>query len=74
LEKANRLTHVVALVIEGLSSEDFVLNEDLFPKLTEHFKNKVEFMAPSYYGRDIVQELSCIPLTNAQKETILQSM
>jgi len=63
----------VALVVEGMTSEDFLTYEHLFPKLTEHFSDRVEFMSPIYYGRDVVQELSCIPLTNSQKEAILQS-
>lgn len=31
-------------------------------------------MAPAYYDREVSQELSCIPLSNAQKEAILKGM
>ncbi len=32
---------------------------------------RVELLAPEYYGRSVAQELSCVPISNAQKQAIL---
>lgn len=72
LQKAQRLTHILTLIVEGVTSREFVSYEHLFPNLTSQFSDRVEVVAPAYYGRDVAEELSCIPLSNAQKEAILQ--
>ena len=64
---------MVALVLEGLSATDFMVNEHLFPHLKRHFENRVEILAPSHYGSGVPQELASVPLSINQKHKILES-
>jgi len=71
MQKCNRLTNIVTLIIEGITSQDFFTHEHLFPKLTANFPDRVEVMSPIYYGSDPIYELACVPLTTSQKNAIL---
>jgi len=71
LDKYNRLTHIVALVLEGLSCHDFFTYEHLFPKLTAIFPDRVEVCGPSHYGNEVAEEMACVPISNIQKRNIL---
>lgn len=73
IQKHNNLTHIVVLIVEGLSVNDLLLNEHLFPKLTSSFPDRVEVLAPTHYGSEISQELAAVPLSVTQKDKLLRS-
>lgn len=71
LEKHNKITHTVILVIEGLTSYDFTSNESLFIKTKGIFEHQLEVVLPRYQKNKIVEELSCVPLTQSHKEQLI---
>lgn len=66
LERFNRLNTTCVLVIENISLYHFVANESMFPFLSSTMEHKVEVLAPNSYNRDVVKELSMVPLTGTQ--------
>jgi RNA exonuclease 1 len=72
LEKANRITHSVILVIEGLTSYNFLSNESLFVKTKGIFENQLEVVLPKFRKNKIIEELSAVPLTQAHKEILIK--
>lgn len=72
MEKINKLTHSVILVIEGLSSYHFTSNESKFVKTKQIFEHQLEVMLPKYVKGKLIEELSCIPLTQSYKEKLIR--
>lgn len=72
LEKANKVSHTVILVIEGLTSYSFTSNESLFVKTKEIFEHQLEIVLPRYQKNRIVEELSSVPLTQSYKEKLIK--
>lgn len=66
LERFNRLNTTCVLVIEDISLYHFVANESMFPFLSSTLEHKIEILAPNSYHRDVVKELSMVPLTGTQ--------
>ena len=64
---------MVVLVVEGVTSTEFLDNEHLFPSITSEFPHRIEVHAPVHYGSCAAAEFSCFPVTHAQKEHILKS-
>lgn len=72
LEKPNKITHTVILVIEGLTSYNFMANESLFVKTKGIFEHQLEVILPKYEPNKIIQELSYVPLTQSHKEKLIK--
>lgn len=72
LEKPNKLVHTVILVIEGLTSYNFTSHESLFIKTKEIFDDQLEIVLPNYQKNRIIEELSCVPLTQSHKEQLIK--
>ncbi|XP_069701462.1 uncharacterized protein Rexo5 isoform X2 [Periplaneta americana] len=72
LEKYNRLSHTVVLLIEGLSLYDFQAHESLFPAITDNFSNRIEIITPLAYNGSIIEEMAAAPLTGTQKDRLLK--
>lgn len=72
LEKTNRITHTVILVIEGLTSYCFSSNESLFIKTKGIFEDQLEVILPKYEKNQILEELSSVPLTQSFKDQLIQ--
>lgn len=72
LEKINKITHSVVLVIEGLSGFTFSANESLFLKTKSIFEHQLEVVLPKYERGKIIQELSFVPLTQSYKENLIR--
>lgn len=68
LEKVAKVTQVSVLVVEGVNLEDFVRHKSHFKECSAIFQNILHFVAP--YER-IMEELACVPLTEAQKNILL---
>lgn len=72
LEKPNRITHTVVLVIEGLTSYNFMANESLFVKTKGIFEHQLEVHLPKYERNKILQALTYVPLTQSHKEMLIR--
>lgn len=72
IEKYNKISHTVVLVIEGISLYDFQSHESLCTNITEHFPNKVEVITPVTYNGNLIQELAAVPLTGTHKNRLLK--
>lgn len=72
LQKPNKITHTVILVIEGLTSYNFMANESLFVKTKSIFEHQLEVILPKYEQNKIIQELSLVPLTQSHKERLIK--
>lgn len=72
LEKANKVSHTVILVIEGLTAYSFMSNENLFVETKAIFEHQLEIVLPKYQKNRIVEELSCVPLTQSHKEKLIK--
>lgn len=71
LEKPNKITHTVILVIEGLTSYNFMANESLFVKTKGIFEDQLEVILPKTHKNKLIEELSYVPLTQSHKEILI---
>lgn len=72
LEKPNKITHTVILVIEGLTSYNFIANESLFVKTKGIFEDQLEVILPKSHKCRLIEELSYVPLTQSHKEMLIK--
>ena len=72
LEKPNKITHTVILVIEGLTSYNFIANESLFVKTKGIFEDQLEVILPKSHKCKLIEELSYVPLTQSHKEMLIK--
>lgn len=68
LEKSAKLTHTTVLLIEGITSEDFVKFEDDFKDCKKIFNHILQVVVPS---DRLVDELACVPLSDTHKDILL---
>jgi RNA exonuclease 1 len=61
----------VVLVIEGLSLYEFQAHESMFPVITDVFKYRAEVITPLAYNGSLVEELAAFPLTETQKNRLV---
>ena len=75
MEKWNKLTHVICLVVDGIGSEDFLAQRDLDAahSVSGIFPSKVEVISPASYGSNMAVEMSLLNV-NKTREKILKSM
>lgn len=68
LEKSAKLTHTTVLLIEGLTSDDFVEFEADFKECKKIFHHILQVVVPS---DRLVDELACVPLSDTHKDILL---
>lgn len=68
LQKSTKLTHTNVLLIEGLTSDDFVEFEADFKECKRIFRNILQVVVPSHR---LVDELACVPLSDTHKDILL---
>lgn len=71
-EKANKVSHSVILVIEGLTSYNFMANESLFVKTKGIFEHQLEVVLPKYQKNCLLEELCYVPLTQSHREKLIK--
>lgn len=72
LEKYNKISHTVVLVVEGLSLYHFVAYESLFPHISSKLVHRVEVVTPCAYGGSVIEDLAAVPITGAQCDKLLK--
>jgi len=59
------------LVVEGLTSYSFSANESLFVQTKGIFEDQLEVVMPKYQKNKLIQELSCVPLTQSYRSQLI---
>ncbi|XP_068618475.1 RNA exonuclease 5 [Battus philenor] len=72
LEKCDYINQITCIVLEGLSIQDWEkYNETMF-NANKIFNNFVEILTPSVYNGSLVKELALVPLSEIDKESLIQ--
>ncbi|KAF7995515.1 hypothetical protein HCN44_006622 [Aphidius gifuensis] len=72
LEKFNKVSHTVVLVVEGLSLLHFNNNETVFTNVNKNLEHRMEIVTPATYGGSIVEDLAAVPLTGTEKNKLIK--
>lgn len=72
LERGDRITQTNCLIIEGLSIKHWEKYKDELEHTKKVFNDFVEILTPSIYNGSLVQELALVPLSEAEKDSIIQ--
>ncbi|XP_076657919.1 uncharacterized protein LOC143364766 [Halictus rubicundus] len=72
LEKYNKVTHTVILVVERLSLYHFMAYESMFPHITTKLEHRVEVVTPTAYGGSVVEDLAAVPITGIQSDKLIK--
>ncbi|KZC04664.1 Putative RNA exonuclease NEF-sp [Dufourea novaeangliae] len=72
LEKYNKVTHTVVLVVEGLSVYHFMAFESMFSHITSKLEHRVEVVTPAVYGGSIIEDLAAVPITGIQSDKLIK--
>ncbi|KAL0822535.1 hypothetical protein ABMA28_004582 [Loxostege sticticalis] len=72
LDKCNHISQTTCLILEGLSIQHWERCCNEFQKTKNIFDNVVEILTPSAYNGSLVQELALVPLSEVDKEDIIQ--
>ncbi len=75
VEKWNRLTGVLCLVVEGLGVTDFEENRDkeCVASIEKIFPHKLEFLSPTSYGSTVARDLSFLPVGCRKRKTLART-
>lgn len=71
LEKRNRITHTVVLVIEGLALFHYASYAAVFEETARIFDHQLEVIMPPHQDGQIVDELMTAPLTDSQRTELI---
>ncbi|XP_026730717.1 RNA exonuclease 5 [Trichoplusia ni] len=71
IDKCNGIQQTTCLVLEGISLDHWENYSDEFENTKNVFKEVVEVITPSVYEGSLVQELALVPLSEAEKESII---
>lgn len=72
LEKGSKVSSIACLVIEGISLQHWINNEEYFKSSRSIFTDVVEIVTPSIYKGSLIEELAAVPLSNAEKEGLIK--
>ncbi|KAF7995528.1 hypothetical protein HCN44_006635 [Aphidius gifuensis] len=72
LEKFNKVSHTVVLIVEGLSLFHFSNNESIFTNINKNMEHRMEIVTPATYGGSIVEDLAAVPLTGTEKNKLIK--
>ncbi|XP_058797392.1 RNA exonuclease 5 [Phymastichus coffea] len=71
LDKYNKVSHAVVLIVDGLSVRHYLLNESKFCYLKAKSEHSLELITPAAYGGSIVEELAAVPFSGSQKKNLI---
>ncbi|XP_013146888.1 PREDICTED: putative RNA exonuclease NEF-sp isoform X2 [Papilio polytes] len=72
LDKGNHISHTTCIILEGLSIHHWEKYQQQMINLNKIFKHKIEILTPSVYNASLVKELALVPLSENDKEAIIQ--
>lgn len=72
LDKCESIKHTACFILEGISVKQWEKYVDEFEYAKSIFSNFVELVTPSLYCGSLVEELALVPLSEVEKETLIQ--
>ncbi|XP_045766233.1 RNA exonuclease 5 [Maniola jurtina] len=72
LDKCDYLKQTTCLIVEGISIKHWEMYNSSLSKTKMIFDNVVEILTPSVYNGSLVKELALVPLSEADKGTLIQ--
>lgn len=72
IERCGGISQTTCLILEGVSIQHWEKYSDEFTNAQNIFCNFVEVLTPSVYNGSLVQELALVPLSEVEKEEIIQ--
>ncbi|CAH0694135.1 unnamed protein product [Spodoptera exigua] len=72
LEKCESIKKTTCLILEGISIKHWEKYSNELSNTKEIFTDFVEVLTPSVYGGSLVEELALVPLSEAEKDVIIQ--
>ncbi|XP_055315278.1 RNA exonuclease 5 isoform X2 [Sitodiplosis mosellana] len=72
LEKVNKISHTVVVVIDGLSLYHFSSHESLLKSAQQIFEHKLEVVMPGKSSDEMVNEIMMVPLTNIFRDDLIE--
>lgn len=72
LDKCGKITQTICIVLEGISIKQLETYASDMIHLHNIFNDFVEIVTPSLYGGSLVQELALVPLSETEKESLIQ--
>ncbi|XP_053606637.1 RNA exonuclease 5 isoform X2 [Plodia interpunctella] len=72
LDKCNHISQTTCLILEGISILHWEKYAETFASTQSFFDDFVEILTPSIYNGSLVQELALVPLSEVEKEDIIQ--
>lgn len=73
VEKVNKLSHTVVLILDGLSLYNFSSLESKFETISKIFEHKLEIIMPDgQIGDKLIDEIMMAPITNIRQKDLIQ--
>lgn len=72
IDKCNNVSQTTCIILEGLSIKHWEKYRETMLKTKKIFNLVVEIVTPSVYNGSLVRELALVPLSESEKETIIQ--
>ncbi|OWR51747.1 putative RNA exonuclease NEF-sp like protein [Danaus plexippus plexippus] len=72
IDKCNHITQTTCLIIEGISIQDWENYQDMLKSTHKIFDSAMEVLTPSVYNGSLVKEMALVPLSENEKETLIQ--
>ena len=72
LDKSNKLSHTVVLVVEGLTIDHYLAHKTSFSNLNSKFYHKLELITSPVFGGSIAEQLAVVPLSATQKYNLIK--
>lgn len=72
LDKCSHIKQTTCLVLEGISIQHWEKLQSKFVNTKNIFSDFVEVLTPSVYEGSLVQELALVPLSESEKESLMQ--
>lgn len=72
VEKCGKISQITCLILEGVSIQHWIHQQNNLSFVKKTFEHFVEILTPSVYNGSLVQELALVPLSEVEKESIIQ--
>ncbi|KAL7303456.1 hypothetical protein TKK_0004638 [Trichogramma kaykai] len=72
VEKFNRISHTVVLIVEGLHLNHYKANEKILHTLKSCTDHKLELVTPATFNGSIAEEIIAVPLTGAHRKSLIK--
>ncbi|CAK1586187.1 unnamed protein product [Parnassius mnemosyne] len=72
LEKCDHISQITCIILEGISIQQWEKYQEKMLHAQKIFSHYIEILTPSVYNGSLVKELALVPLSETDKEVIIQ--